>query len=105
VNTNSVNLTVSIQDAFGIHQQELVSTIITNQSEPWIVVNRAEIDSDSNFSSNVNNQLKNYVIKVTDVSVGGGEQTKVSLHVEEDGILGLPALYDGVSYYDSLLHF
>lgn len=34
-----------------------------------------------------------------------GSSTKVTLHVEEDGILGLPQVYNGVSYYDALLHY
>lgn len=52
---------------------------------------------------NVNNQLKTYVITIS-LGEGVTSDTSVSLHIEEDGILGLPKLYNGVSYYDSFLH-
>ena len=42
VDRNSVELAVDLLDAFGMQQERLLVTTITDKSEPWVVINRQD---------------------------------------------------------------
>ena len=78
------------------------STVLTNTSEPWVVVNNDEGDG------NIYDSMQNYLIEftfLTDESpLEVGQSATLRLHIEEDGTLGLPNLYMGINKYDAFVH-
>ena len=73
----------------------LLNTVITNSSEPWLVIN----------NDNGPGKMGNYRITCQfSGQLQSGTTATLKLHIEEDGINGLPVLYGGVSLYDAFVH-
>ena len=80
VQRNTVKLTVSFEDAFGIRSHQILETELTNESEPWVVINSYQDEWQSKYNS-VNRQLKTYILEFELVDPEKVNSTDLTVHI------------------------